>query len=43
MDDEERQRVIEVEQANQERSRLLFNKSEDESVLKHKRRANGKD
>ena len=43
MDEEERQRVLAAEQQNQERARLLYEKQENESLLKQKRRATAKD
>ncbi len=43
LDDEERQRVIQVELDKQERLRLLYQKQEDEGRLKQQRRQKGRD
>lgn len=43
MDLEERERVLAAEQANQDRAQMLYQKQETESMLKQKRRAQGKD
>ena len=42
MDEDERQRVVQVEEANQERARKLYEKQEEESLLKQKRKAEAK-
>ena len=43
MDEEEKERVLKVEEERQARARLLFDRQEDESRLKKQRRAAGQE
>lgn len=43
MDEDERDRVLAAERANQERAHALYQKQETETVLKQKRKAHGKE